>query len=147
MQGQSEAAIDRVSKLILWLFIAFNLMISATLLFDPGQIDAQYQGGPLTPTRLFQWFSVASWHLFMVAVTIISLAMSRARERRWLHLANAGFYLWDALTQWFYWGAAVGVEAKTLAINVGVSAAVAALMALVWWRERRPSEARSRTTA
>ena len=147
MQARSAEAIDRVSKLILWLFIAFNLMISATLLFDPGLIDAQYQGGPLTPTRLFQWFSVASWHLFMVAVTGASLAMSRARERRWLHLANAGFYLWDALTQWFYWGAEVGVEAKTLAINVGVSAAVAALMFVVWWRERRPSQPSSRATA
>ena len=127
--------LDTLSKLVLALFIAFNLAIAATLIAAPEQIDAQYQGGALTPTRRFQWFSVASFHLFMVAVTGASLAMSRARERRWLHLASAGFYLWDAVTQSVYWGDAVGVEPRTLAVNAGVSAAVAAALVLVWRRD------------
>lgn len=132
----SLAPIDRLSKLILWLFIVFNLLIAATLWFDPVQVDAQYQGGAMTPTRAFQWFSVASFHLYMVAITGASLVMPGARQRRLLYLANAGFYIWDAATQWLYWGAEVGVEPATLHTNAGISAAVGALLVWVWWRER-----------
>lgn len=135
MSDSAVRPIDRVSLVIVLVFIAFNVLISATLFVDPGSIDAQYLGGPLTPTRRFQWFSIASFHLFMVGVSVAALRMADPRERRWLHVANAAFYAWDALSQWLFWGEVIGMDAGTLATNASVSALVAAALALVWWRE------------
>lgn len=134
--------VPRSCRVILVIYVVFNLAIAASLMLAPGQVDAQYRGGPLTDTRSFQWFSIASFHLFMVAVTLAALAMDSARERRWIHLANAGFYAWDALSQALYWGPRIGVEPPTLATNVGVSALVGALLVFVWWRDRETNAAR-----
>lgn len=130
------ARMPRVSKIIVTLYILFNLAIALTLLVDPAQLDATYRGGPMTPTREFLWFSIASFHLFAVAVASASLRMARAAERRWIVLANAGFYLWDAVTQWLYWGGHVGLARADLHINAGVSAGCAALMAFAAWLDR-----------
>jgi hypothetical protein len=126
----------RLTRIILWLFIVFNLAIALVLALAPAQVDAEYQGGAMTPTRRFMWFSIASFHLFMVGVTLVSLKMRRASERRWLHLLNAGFYLWDAATQWLHWGAYVGVSAADLHKNAGVSAICGLLVVAGWWLDK-----------
>jgi hypothetical protein len=126
----------RVSKLIVLAYILFNLAIAVTVIVDPTALDTTYRGGPMTPTREFLWFSVGSFHLLVVAIAAMSLRMTRAAERRWVVLANAGFYLWDALTQWLYWGAHVGLAAADLHINAGVSAGCAALLGLAAWLDR-----------
>ncbi len=126
----------RVSKIIVLLYVLFNLVIALTLIVDPGPLDATYRGGAMTATREFLWFSIASFHLFVSAVTLACLRMARAVDRRALVLANAGFYLWDALTQWSYWGARVGVDRVDLHVNAGVSAGCAALMVLAAWLDR-----------
>lgn len=126
----------RLSKLIVLLYIVFNLAIALTLIVDPAQLDATYRGGPMTPTREFLWFSIASFHLLVVAVAVLSLRLARAAERRWLVLANAGFYLWDAATQWLYWGGHVGLARGDLHLNAGVSAGCAALLAFAAWLDR-----------
>src|SRR4051794_6154133 len=99
----------RVSKLIVIAYILFNLAIALTLIVDPSALDTTYRGGPMTPTREFLWFSIASFHLLVVAIAIMALRMARAAERRWIVLANAGFYAWDAATQWLFWGGHVGL--------------------------------------
>lgn len=126
----------RFTKVVLWLYIVFNLVIALTLVFNPAQVDATYQGGAMTPTRRFMWFSIASFHLFVIGVTLVSLRMRRAAERRWLHLLNAGFYLWDAATQWSYWGAHVGLRPADLHTNAGVSAVCGLLVLAGWWADR-----------
>lgn len=126
----------RLTRIILWAYIVFNLAIALVLVVQPGQVDAAYQGGAMTPTRRFLWFSIASFHLFVVGVTLVSLRMRRAAERRWIHLLNAGFYLWDAATQWFYWGAYVGVSAGDLRMNAGVSAVCGLLVVAGWWSDK-----------
>jgi hypothetical protein len=126
----------RASKIILIVYVLFNLLIAGTLIVDPSQLDATYRGGPMTPTREFLWFSIASFHLFVSATAVIATRMHRAAERRWLVLANAGFYLWDALTQWAWWGARVGLAPADLHVNAGVSAACAALLVYAAWRDR-----------
>lgn len=126
------------TRIILWLYIAFNLAIALVLIFHPAQVDAAYQGGAMTPTRRFMWFSIASFHLFVIGATLVSLRMSRAAERRWIHLLNAGFYLWDAATQWLYWGGQVGVTAADLHTNAGVSAVCGLLVVAAWWSDRDP---------
>lgn len=118
----------RFTKVILWAYLIFNIAIALTLILAPGQIDATYKGGPMTPTRQFMWFSVGSFHLFVVAVTAASLRMRHAAERRWLHLANAGFYFWDAATQWLYWGKYLDVAPRDLHVNAGVSALTGLLL-------------------
>ena len=130
------AAMPRITTVIVVSYVLFNLMIAGTLIADPAQLDATYRGGPMTPTREFLWFSIASFHLFMAAVTVASLRMRRAAERRWILLANAGFYLWDALTQWLYWGAHVGLARADLHTNAGVSAGCAVLVIFAAWRDR-----------
>ena len=130
------AAMPRITTVIVVSYVLFNLMIAGTLIADPAQLDATYRGGPMTPTREFLWFSIASFHLFMAAVTVASLRMRRAAERRWILLANAGFYLWDALTQWLYWGGHVGLATGDLHTNAGVSAGCAALLVFAAGRDR-----------
>lgn len=127
---------QRASRIILWVYIAFNLLIAVTLVLRPEVVDGPYLGGPLTPTRRFQWFSVASFHVFMAAVTYVSMGLPRAADRRKVHLLNAGFYLWDALTQWLHWGATIGMAARDLHVNAGVSAAVGLVLLGVAWRDR-----------
>jgi hypothetical protein len=131
-----SSGMPRVSKIVVLAYILFNAAIAVTLIVDPGPLDATYRGGPMTPTREFLWFSVASFHLLVVAIAAASLRMTRAAERRWVLLANAGFYLWDALTQWLYWGGRVGLGPVDLGVNAGVSAGCAALLVLAAWLDR-----------
>lgn len=130
----------RITRIILWAYLVFNLVIALVLMIHPEQVDAAYKGGAMTPTRQFLWFSIASFHLFVVGVTLVSLRMRRVAERRWIHLLNAAFYLWDAATQWLYWGAHVGLAAADLHTNAGVSAACGLLL-IVGWRADRDGEA------
>lgn len=134
------------TRVVVWSYLLFNLAIAATIFVDPGGLDATYQGGAMTPTREFLWFSVASFHVLVAAVTLASLRMRRAAERRWILLANAGFYLWDALTQWSYWGAHVGLARGDLHVNAGVSAACGVLLVIAARRDvdRDPAPAGSR---
>ena len=120
----------RASKLIVVAYLIFNLAIALTVMVDPSELDSTYRGGPMTPTREFLWFSVGSFHLLVSAISALALGMRRAVDRRRVVLANAGFYLWDALTQWVYWGAHVGLAPRDLHVNAGVSAGCAALLLL-----------------
>jgi hypothetical protein len=54
--------------------------------------------------------------------------MKNASERRYIVFANAGFYFWDAATQWLYWGARIGLAPSDLHVNAGVSAVTGALL-------------------
>lgn len=131
---------SRSLRAIVWLYVAFNLAIAIVLVVWPGFIDEPYLGGELTPTRRFQWWSVASFHVFMAAVAVVSMWLPRAVDRRRLHVVNAAFYLWDAITQWAYWGAAIGMAARDLHVNAGVSAVVGVMMLGVAWRDRDAAE-------
>lgn len=131
-----DTPMPRASKIILTLYALFNLLIAGTVIVDPSELDATYRGGAMTPTREFLWFSIGSFHLFVTATAILALRMRRAGERRALVLANAGFYLWDALTQWAYWGAHVGLAPADLHVNAGVSAACAAVLGFAAWHDR-----------
>jgi hypothetical protein len=123
------------TRLVLWSYLLFNLAIAATLFVDLRELDATYQGGAMTPTREFLWFSVASFHVLVAAVTLATLRLRRAAERRWFILANAGFYGWDALTQWLHWGAHVGLARGDLHVNAGVSAACGVLLVIAAYRD------------
>ncbi|MEZ4301673.1 MAG: hypothetical protein R3B70_42455 [Polyangiaceae bacterium] len=133
----------RFTRVVLWVYIVFNVAIALTLIFQPGPLDATYQGGAMTATRRFQWFSIATFHLFVIGATLISLRMRHAAERRWIHLLNAGFYLWDAATQWLYWGKEVGLRPVDLHTNAGVSAAVGVVMLAAWWVDKDQRESRA----
>lgn len=91
---------------------------------------------PITPTREFLWFSSGSLHLFLIAATALTLWMKNATERRYLIFANAGFYFWDALTQWLYWGHRIGLEPKVLHTNAGVSFVCGTLLVIAALRDR-----------
>jgi len=125
----------RLSKFIVVVYVLFNLTIAYDVIVAPAQLDATYLGGTMTPTREFLWFSIGSFHLFVAAVSLMTLWIRQARERRWIVLANAGFYAWDATTQWLYWGDRVGLASADLHVNAGVSAACAALLVAAAWRD------------
>jgi len=128
--GVWSRCMPRIPRSIVVAYILFNVAIAITVMFDPAELDRTYRGGAMTPTREFLWFSVGSFHLLVVAIAALTLRMTRAAERRWILLANAGFYGWDALTQWLYWGGYVGLARVDLAVNAGVSAVCAALLVL-----------------
>lgn len=130
--SSASSAMPRMTRIILWAYIAFNLLIAGTVIGNPAQIDATYRGGAMTGTREFLWFSIGSFHLFMVGVALAATRMRSARERGWLLLGNAAFYLWDAVTEWAYWGAHVGVAPLDLHRNAGVSAACGLLLIVAW---------------
>ena len=128
----------RITKGVVVAYLIFNVLIALTLTFDPSQVDATYRGGEMTPTREFLWFSVSSLHLTLVAITVMTLWMKRAAERRWILFANAGFYLWDAITEWAYWGARTGMAPMDLHVNAGVSAATGVIMIAAALYDRDP---------
>ena len=70
--------------------------------------------------------------MVLIGVVLAALRMERAKERGWLLLLNAGFYLWDALTEWVYWGAHLGVAPLELHRNAGVSALCGLLVLVAW---------------
>ena len=129
----------RFTRVVVILYLLFNLLITYTLFFSPGDLDAQYRGQPpITPTREFLWASSGNLHLFLIAVTAATLWMKNASERRFIILANAGFYFWDALTQWIYWGAHVGLAARDLHLNAGTSAVCGALLVVAALKDSAP---------
>jgi hypothetical protein len=131
----------RATRIILWLYLAFNLLIALSLLINPAAVDAAYRGGAMTPTRQFLWWSIGSFHLLVVGMTLVALRMRHAAERRWLHLVNGAFYLWDALTEWAYFGAHLGVAPLDLHRNAGISALCGLLMVFAFVQDREPAPA------
>lgn len=124
----------RLTRIILWAYLAFNLLIALTLILNPAQVDETYRGGTMTATREFLWFSIGSFHLLVVGLTLVVLRLPRAAERRWIILLNAAFYLWDALTEWAYWGSHIGVAPLALHRNAGLSALCGVLLVIgCWW--------------
>lgn len=133
-----DKAMPRLTRIILWAYIAFNLSIALTLMLHPAQVDATYGGGRMTPMREFLWFSIGSFHFFAVGVALVAMRIRNAAERRWLVLLSAAFYIWDALTEWSYWGPHLGVDPLALHRNAGVSAFCGLLLIIGWWQDRRP---------
>lgn len=132
----SDSAMPRATRFILWAYLVFNLAIALSLLIDPASVDATYRGGIMTPTRRFLWWSIGSFHLLVVGVTFVSLRLRHAAERRWLHFLNGAFYLWDALTEWTYFGSYLGVAPLELHRNAGLSAVCGLLLIFAFAQDR-----------
>ncbi|SDG67051.1 hypothetical protein SAMN05216553_110161 [Lentzea fradiae] len=127
-------------KAVLWAYIAFNALQAAVLTFAPEITDRAYLGGEMTPTRHFQWFAVAGYHVLLIAVTIIAMGLPRAHDRRKLIITNALMYLlWDAGSQLVHWGREIGMATTDLLVNTGVSTATGLLLLLIAWRDRDPA--------
>ena len=126
-------------RVVLWFYVAFNLLQAVVLTFDPELIDRAYRGGELTPTRRFQWYSVAGFHVLIIAVTIIAMTLSRAADRRKFVIVNALIYLlWDATSQLAYWGEEIGIATSDLVTNAGVSIVTALVLFAVAYFDRDP---------
>ncbi|WP_191299060.1 hypothetical protein [Lentzea cavernae] len=124
-------------KIVLWAYIAFNLLQAVVLTLDPALTDRAYLGGEMTPTRAFQWYAVAGYHVLIIAVTVIAMGLQRAKDRRKIIVVNALMYLfWDAGSQLAYWGREIGMATSDLFINSGVSTATALILLAVAWFDR-----------
>jgi hypothetical protein len=127
-------------KIVLWVYIAFNLLQALVLTFNPELTDRAYLGGEMTPTRHFQWYAVAGYHVLIIAVTIIAMGLRRAADRRKIIIVNALMYLiWDAGSQLAYWGREIGMATSDLLINSGVSIATGLILLAVAWFDREPA--------
>jgi hypothetical protein len=127
-------------RIVLWLYIAFNLLQIAVLVFAPELTDRAYLGGEMTPTRAFQWYAVAGYHVVLIAVVIIAMGLQRAADRRKLITVNALMYLlWDAGSQLAYWGREIGMATSDLIINTGVSIATGLALLAVAITDREPA--------
>jgi hypothetical protein len=126
-------------RVVLWLYVAFNLLQALILTFDPELTDRAYLGGEMTPTRHFQWYAVAGYHVVIIAVTIVAMTLSRAADRRKFIIINALMYLlWDATSQLVYWGHKIGMATSDLVINSGVSIITALVLFAVAYFDRDP---------
>ncbi|WP_439657997.1 hypothetical protein ACSHWB_37210 [Lentzea sp. HUAS TT2] len=129
-------------KTVLWVYIAFNLLQAVVLTFSPELTDRAYLGGEMTPTRHFQWYAVAGYHVLIIAVTIIAMGLQRAADRRKIIIVNALMYLfWDAGSQLTYWGREIGMATPDLLINSGVSIATGLILLAIAWLDRDPATA------
>lgn len=127
-------------KTVLWVYIAFNLLQAVVLTIDPELTDRAYLGGEMTPTRAFQWYAVAGYHVLIIAVTIIAMGLRRAADRRKIIIVNALMYLlWDAGSQLAYWGSEIGMATPDLLINSGVSITTGLTLLAVAWFDRDPA--------
>jgi hypothetical protein len=127
-------------KIVLWVYIAFNALQAVVLTFTPELTDRAYLGGEMTPTRHFQWYAVAGYHVLIIAVTIIAMGLRRATDRRKIIVANALMYLfWDAGSQLAHWGREIGMATSDLLINSGVSIATGLILLAVAWFDREPA--------
>jgi hypothetical protein len=126
-------------RVVLWLYVAFNLLQAVVLTFDPELTDRAYLGGEMTPTRHFQWYAVAGYHVLIIAVTIIAMTLPRAVDRRKIVIVNALMYLlWDATSQLAYWGREIGMATSDLLTNAGVSLVTALILFAVAYFDRDP---------
>lgn len=126
-------------RVVLWIYVAFNLLQAVVLTFDPELTDRAYLGGAMTPTREFQWYSVAGYHVLIIAVTILAMTLSRAADRRKFVIVNALMYLlWDATSQLVYWGHKIGMATSDLITNAGVSIVTALILFAVAYFDRDP---------
>ncbi|MFJ8962207.1 hypothetical protein ACIRG5_22735 [Lentzea sp. NPDC102401] len=127
-------------KIVLWVYIAFNLLQAVVLTLKPELTDRAYLGGEMTPTRHFQWYAVAGYHVLIIAVTLIAMGLRRAADRRKIIVVNALMYLiWDAGSQLAYWGREIGMATSDLLINSGVSIATGLILLAVAWFDREPA--------
>ena len=127
------------TRIVLWVYIAFNLLQAVVLTFAPEITDRAYLGGEMTPTRHFQWYAVAGYHVLIIAVTIVAMSLRRAADRRKLIVVNALMYLfWDAASQLAHWGREIGMATTDLLINSGVSIATGLILLTVAWFDRDP---------
>ncbi|KOV73579.1 hypothetical protein ADL00_04330 [Streptomyces sp. AS58] len=124
-------------RVVLWIYIAFNLLQTVVLVFAPEVTDRAYLGGELTPTRHFQWYAVAGYHVLIIAVTIVAMGLKHAADRRKIIIVNALMYiLWDATSQLAYWGSTIGMATADLLTNSGVSIATGIILLVVVWLDR-----------
>lgn len=129
-------------KIVLWVYIAFNLLQAVVLTVDPELTDRAYLGGEMTPTRAFQWYAVAGYHVLIIAVTIIAMGLRHAADRRKIITVNALMYLlWDAGSQLAYWGREIGMATSDLIINTGVSTATGLVLLAIAFLDRDPRTA------
>lgn len=129
-------------KIVLWVYIAFNLLQAVVLTVDPELTDRAYLGGEMTPTRAFQWYAVAGYHVLIIAVTIIAMGLRHAADRRKIITVNALMYLlWDAGSQLAYWGREIGMATTDLIINTGVSTATGLVLLAIAFLDRDPRTA------
>ncbi|MEV5809794.1 hypothetical protein [Streptomyces parvulus] len=119
-------------RVVLWIYIVFNVLQTAVLSFDPEIVDRAYRGGELTPTRHFQWWAIAGYHVLIIAITYVAMGLERAADRRKIIVINALMYIvWDAAAQVVHWGDAIGMATADLVTNAGVSFVVGIMLLVV----------------
>ncbi|MET8558857.1 hypothetical protein ABZV64_28435 [Streptomyces sp. NPDC004959] len=119
-------------RVVLWIYIAFNVLQAIVLSFTPEVVDRAYRGGEMTPTRHFQWYAIAGYHVLIIAVTCVAMSLKRAADRRKIIVINALMYiLWDSAAQVIHWGDAIGMSTSDLLINAGVSFTVGIILLVV----------------
>ncbi|RDD85311.1 hypothetical protein [Streptomyces parvulus] len=119
-------------RVVLWIYIVFNVLQTVVLSFNPEVVDRAYLGGEMTPTRHFQWYAIAGYHVLIIAITYVAMGLERAADRRRIIVINALMYiLWDAAAQVAYWGDAIGMATSDLVTNAGVSFVVGIILLVV----------------
>lgn len=81
--------------------------------------------------------SIASFHVYAALLSALTLRWNNAvRERRQVALLNAALNIWDAASQWLYWGSRVWTSMQQAPVDVGLPAVVALVALVGWWADK-----------
>lgn len=123
------------------LVVLYNLVCSAALLLSPDAILARFQprhSVPLAgPSAHFFLHSIASFHLHLALLTVLSFGWLGQSTRRVVAFLNALINAYDAISQYLYWGPRVWSSPSDQAlVDVGIATFVALIAFLGWYLDQ-----------
>ncbi len=120
---------DRVCVVV---FALYNVLCAVTLAATPRLVEERFYGTSpdvATPQgTLFLLHSIASFHGYLVVLSVVSLVLFDARTRRVLALLGCLLNAYDAASQLFFWGARCWQSPDQVYVDVGAPTFVALAM-------------------
>ncbi len=117
-----------------WLFVAYNLMAAVTLTAMPRTVEERFYvtkpGVPTPEGTRFLMHSIASFHVMLATLSLLALWLWDAPPRRHLWLMGCLVNVYDAASQFFYWGARTWTHPDQVYVDVGAPVVVAVFMAV-----------------
>jgi hypothetical protein len=129
-----------LERICVLLFAAYNVMAGTTLIATPRMVEERfYVTKPDIPTpegTRFLMHSIFSFHALLAALSLLALWRWNAPARRDLWFASCLLNVYDAASQFFYWGARTWTHADQVYVDVGAPSVIAVVMAVAFLATR-----------
>ena len=115
-------------------FVLYNLVAAVALTAMPRTVEERFfTVDPRVPTpngTLFLMHSIASFHVMLALLSLLALRLWDASARRHLWLLGCLLNVYDAASQFLYWGARTWTHSDQVYVDVGAPVVVAVVMAI-----------------